>query len=155
MKKSPYICMSIVQYYRGPQQLAPNKAGFFYVGANSGFPVLISSGPSLPNPKKGNRPAEVELLTAVFGGPFFCPLTNCQQFHHAHRNPRAARSATNSTQQTGQSRNHPGQDGRTASSHAKVFCRVPKTPGAATSAFTRFLTTSAIPPAAFFTHTYC
>jgi len=69
--------------------------------------------------------------------------------HHAQRNPRAARSATNSTHTTGQSRNNPGQDGDSDTSHAKEFCRVPKINGAASNDFTRFLTFAALPPAAF------
>jgi len=74
---------------------------------------------------------------------------NARLNNATHRNFRAARSATNSTQQTGQSRNHPGQDGSTASSHAKEFCRLQKVNGAASNDFTRFLTFAAIPPAAF------
>ena len=71
MKELLIFVASIVQYNRGPKQPVPYKAGFFYVDANTGIPVFISSGPSLPNPKKGNCPAEVELLTAVFGGSLF------------------------------------------------------------------------------------
>ena len=71
MKEMFIFATSTDYIIRGSKQPVPFKAGFFYVSVNSGYPVLISSGPSLPNPKKGNWPAKVDLLTAVFGGSLF------------------------------------------------------------------------------------
>lgn len=76
---------------RGSKQPVPFKAGFFYVSVNSGSPVLISSGPSLPNPKKGNTPAKVDLLTAVSGGSlFFVRLQTSTSPHNESSHPRIA-----------------------------------------------------------------
>lgn len=109
MKNPVIFVASISQTIRGHQQPVPNKAGFFYVSANSGVSVLIGSGPSLPNPKKGNTPAKVDLLTAVFGGSLFLSACKCQQVHHAHRNHPAYIQA-----QTTQTTAHPCQDGQAA-----------------------------------------
>jgi len=95
-------------------------------------------------------PSERVVLDSGKGHPLFCCPGTYQAPHHAQRNPRAARSATNSTHTTGQSRNHPRQDGDSDTSHAKEFCRLQKVNGAASNDFTRFLAFAAIPPAAFF-----
>lgn len=94
MKNPVIFTASISQTIRGPKQPVPYKAGFFYVSAKGGLSVLNSSGPSLPNPKKGNMPAKVDLLTAVFGGSLFLSAYKRQQVHHAHRNHSAQPAPT-------------------------------------------------------------
>jgi len=128
------------------------KAGFFYSSAKGGFSILISGGLSLPSPKKGTLARASGLFDGGIWQAAFSCLQTSNSPHHAQRNHRAARAATNSTHTTGQSRNHPGQDGDSDTSHAKEFCRLQKVNGAASNDFTRFLTFAAIPPAAFSTH---
>ena len=159
MKNPVIFVLSISQSFREPQQLAPNKAGFFYVSANSGLSVLISSGPSLPNPKKGNWPAEVDLLTAVFGGPLFLSayLTSTSP-HYAHRN-HTARTAANTTHTFSAPPTHPKQDGPATCSHGS---RVSPANGAPETTnrndgagqLPASITFAAIPPAAFFHTTF-
>jgi len=115
------LCKNLPGYYNISCLDKPGRAGFFPL---EGFRMV-----SLP--------------------PFRASLFFKKAPHHAQRNHRAARSPHSTTHATGQSRNHPGQDGSAASSHAKEFCRLPKVNGAASNDFTRFLTFAAIPPAAF------
>ena len=157
--KNPVIFVSTtVSIIREPKQLVPNKAGFFYVSANSGLSVFISSGPSLPNPKKGNWPAKVDLLSAVIGGPLFLSAgSTTTDPHHVQRNYCTARATKASPFSA--PRPNPKQD-RKASFQDGV--RVSPANGAAEATnrndgagqLPASITFAAIPPAALFHTTF-
>ena len=70
---------------RGPKRLA-SKAGLFHFHAK-GFSTPIKRRPAIVTERqRGATPAKVVCWTAVIGGPLFCPPTNVQHTHHAHRN---------------------------------------------------------------------
>jgi len=146
--KNPVIFTpsNVTDFRSGQGMLASNKAGIFRFPSGEKAIVTCRAWPIMGHA----TPSERVAFDSGKGQSLFCCPGTYQTPHHAQRNPRAARSATNSTQQTGQSRNHPGQDGDSDTSHAKEFCRVPKINGAASNDFTRFLTFAALPPAAFF-----
>ena len=160
MKKSPYICTSTDLNFREPKQLVPNKAGFFYVSANSGLSVLISSGPSLPNPKKGNWPAKVDLLTAVIGGPLFLSARSTSTDpHHATSRNHTAHSKANSTHTFRAPLEDPKQDGQATCTHRSrilpaisAIQRVFRANGA--GKLPASITCADCPPAAFFHTTF-
>ena len=145
MKNPVIFVLSTESNIRGPQQLAPYKAGFFYVSANSGMSVLISSGPSLPSPRKGNCPANVELLTAVFGGSLFLSAYKRQQFHHAtSRNHPAQHAQQHPAHKTATRRSYHLQDRATPLEHPQSN---------RTAQQGSVVASAAIPPAAFL-HNY-
>ena len=70
---------------RGSEWLA-QKAGFFCLHAKGVFLPIKRRPAIITEPRREAMPAEVVRWTAVIGGPLFCPLTNVQRIHYAHRN---------------------------------------------------------------------
>lgn len=67
------------------QMLAP-KAGFFCANLEGYFTPTYWR-PAFTEPLfEEATPAQVDCLTAVFGGPLFCLPKNVKQSNHAHRN---------------------------------------------------------------------
>ncbi len=73
------------------QMLAP-KAGFFCAN-HEGYFTPTYWRPAFTEPLfEEATPAQVDCLTAVFGGPLFCLPKNVKQSRHAHRNSHTYRT---------------------------------------------------------------
>lgn len=155
MKNPPYICTSNSFNYARAAIARSVKAGFFYSSAKGGFSSPISGGLSLPSPKKGIQARASGLFDGGIWQAAFSCLQTSNSPHHAHRNHAAQSEAANSPAQFRQSRRHPAKDGKTACNHAEAQPRIAQTPATPFPPFTRFTLTPAIPPAAFFSHTFC
>ena len=95
MKKHRTLA-SQTSYYRGFQQLAPIKAGFFYGCTITGL-SCFDTRPVFTERFGDALPAKVDLFAAVQHGSLFLSVSNANKSHyHAqfHTNTRTSRSAS-------------------------------------------------------------